>query len=85
MPWRDNVRVLSVGAKEVKAGPKVSARGAGQGTGVGGRATSDCGYYEKRGRPALWPAGSFLWGGQSRILLFITRNIKLPTLYHGAP
>lgn len=76
--------MLSVGATEVKAGPKVSARGA-RWERQGGRATLDCGYYEKRGRPALWPAGSFLWGGQSRILLFITRNIKLPTLYHGAP
>lgn len=43
----------------------------------------DCGYYEKRRRLALWPAGDFLWGGQSRILLFIARNIKLPTLPRG--
>lgn len=40
-------------------------------------------YYEKRRRLALWPAGGFLWGGQSRVLLFITRNIKLPTLPRG--
>lgn len=43
----------------------------------------DCGYHEKRRRLALWPAGGFLWGGQSRILLFITWNIKLPTLPRG--
>jgi len=57
--------------------------GAGRGGGgreVGGRATSDYGYYGERGRLAPWPAGSFLWGGQNRILLFITRNIKLPAL-----
>lgn len=42
-----------------------------------------CGYHEKRRRLALWPAGGFLWGGQSRILLFIAWNIKLPTLPRG--
>lgn len=42
-----------------------------------------CGHHEKRRRLALWPAGGFLWGGQSRILLFIAWNIKLPTLPRG--